>query len=94
MFGVVYVGALDDNVYALSAATGANLWSFAAGSLVESSPAMANGVVYTASTDDNVYAFDLAGAPRPSTGRPRGQLRPNYALRPPARPASNPSALR
>lgn len=56
--GVVYVGSLDDNVYALDARTGAKLWSFTAGNSVQTSPAVANGVVYAGSWDDNVYALD------------------------------------
>jgi outer membrane protein assembly factor BamB len=40
--GVVYVGSEDGNVYALSAATGAKLWSFATGIEVDSSPAAAD----------------------------------------------------
>jgi glucose dehydrogenase len=34
---VVYVGSDDKNVYALNATTGALLWSYATGNLVESS---------------------------------------------------------
>jgi outer membrane protein assembly factor BamB len=54
--GVVFVGS-GDNVYALKASTGAKLWSFATGGVVESSPAVANGVVYVGSEDGNVYAL-------------------------------------
>jgi outer membrane protein assembly factor BamB len=57
--GVVYVGSDDYNVYALNAKTGAKLWSYTTGSVVESSPAVANGVVYVGSDDGNVYAFGL-----------------------------------
>jgi eukaryotic-like serine/threonine-protein kinase len=46
-------------VYALNAKTGAKLWSYATGSPVNSSPAVANGVVYVGSEDGNVYAFGL-----------------------------------
>jgi outer membrane protein assembly factor BamB len=56
--GVVYVGSVDDNVYALDASTGAKLWSYATGHAVVSSPAVVNGVVYVGSVDDNVYALD------------------------------------
>jgi len=55
--GVVYVGSLNDNVYALRASTGALLWSYTTGNEVWSSPAIANGVVYIGSTDGNVYAL-------------------------------------
>ena len=57
--GVVYVGSIDDNVYALNAATGAKLWGYTTGSYVDSSPAVANGVVYVGSYDHNLYAFHL-----------------------------------
>ena len=55
--GVVYVGSADDNLYAFSATTGAQLWSAATGSSIVSSPAVANGVVYVGSDDDSLYAF-------------------------------------
>jgi hypothetical protein len=44
--GVVYVGSADNNMHALSAATGARLWSYATGSVVLGSPAVANGVIH------------------------------------------------
>lgn len=40
---------------------GALVWSYTTGSLVESSPAVANGMVYIGSNDDKVYAFGLPG---------------------------------
>jgi uncharacterized repeat protein (TIGR03803 family) len=58
--GVVYVGAEDYSVYALSASTGAKLWQFTTGSYVYSSPAVANGVVYVGSADGNVYAMNAS----------------------------------
>jgi len=56
--GVVYVGSVDDNVYALNATTGAKLWSYTSAGPVQSSPAVANGVVYVGSNDYNVYALN------------------------------------
>src|SRR5208282_1624897 len=56
--GVVYVGSLDSNVYALNAKTGAKLWSYTTGSGVYSTHAVANGVVYVGSLDSNVYALN------------------------------------
>ena len=58
--GVVYVGSADGNVYALSASTGAKLWSYATGSYVESSPAVANGVVYGSSDNGDAYALNAS----------------------------------
>jgi outer membrane protein assembly factor BamB len=57
--GVVYVGSLNQKVYALNARTGANLWSYGTGGQVYSSPAVANGMVYVGSQDGKVYAFGL-----------------------------------
>jgi outer membrane protein assembly factor BamB len=45
-------------VRALKARTGARLWSYATGSQVESSPAVANGLVYIGSDDNRVCALD------------------------------------
>jgi outer membrane protein assembly factor BamB len=56
--GVVYVGSIDNNVYALNARTGAKLWSYTTAMEVYSSPAVANGVVYVGSADNNVYALN------------------------------------
>jgi len=58
--GVVYVGSIDHNVYALDAATGTKLWNFTTGDEVDSAPAVVNGVVYVGSLDSNVYALDAA----------------------------------
>jgi serine/threonine-protein kinase len=56
---VLYFGSYDQRVYALNAKTGAKLWSYATGNLVESSPVVVNGMVYVGSDDHNVYAFGL-----------------------------------
>jgi uncharacterized repeat protein (TIGR01451 family) len=56
--GAVYVGSSDHNVYALNANTGALLWKYDTGALLESSPAVVNGKVYIGANDGNVYAFD------------------------------------
>ncbi|HYK37120.1 PQQ-binding-like beta-propeller repeat protein [Alloacidobacterium sp.] len=58
--GVVYVGSLDNNVYALDASTGAKLWSYATGNYVDTSPAVANGVVFVSSDDNNLYALNAS----------------------------------
>jgi eukaryotic-like serine/threonine-protein kinase len=57
---VVYVGSEDGNEYALSAATGSELWSFAIGCPVESSAAVAGGVVYIGADSSAVRALSAA----------------------------------
>ena len=79
--GVVYTGSAFRQIYALSAATGTVLWSYATGGAVISSPVVANGDVYTGSNDGNIYAFDLsAGQGAPARAEPR---RPAPQLPPP-----------
>jgi outer membrane protein assembly factor BamB len=60
--GVVDVGSVDHNVYALNASTGVLLWSFGAGptTSVYSPPTMANGVVGVGSfgCEATVYALN------------------------------------
>jgi outer membrane protein assembly factor BamB len=83
---VVYVGSLDNNVYALNASTGAKLWSYTTGGpIYYSSPAVVNGAVYVGSYDGKVYAFGLkkdqekteANAKRPGLNT----LRPDFNLK-------------
>ena len=57
--GVVYIGSLDDNLYALDEATGALLWNTDLGSEVFASAASkGDGLVYANSAFDGVYALD------------------------------------
>lgn len=56
--GIVYVGATDGNLYALSATTGKYLWSFRAQGAILSPPTVVNDVVYFGSTDGRVYAIN------------------------------------
>jgi glucose dehydrogenase len=58
--GLVYVAAVDNNVYAINAATGALVWKYATGDPVWSVPTVANGMVYVSSNDYNVYAINAA----------------------------------
>ena len=65
--GVLFAGSLDQegHMYALNAATGDVLWSFASGGSVMSAPSIADGVLYwgsgyfTGFENDAVYAFEL-----------------------------------
>ena len=59
--GVVYVGSVNDKLYALDAVTGTLKWSYTTQGYINSSPAVANGVVYVGADDGNVYAFHLPG---------------------------------
>jgi outer membrane protein assembly factor BamB len=56
--GVVFVGSLDDNVYALDAITGELIWKYATKGSISSAPAVANGLVYVGSADHYVYALN------------------------------------
>jgi outer membrane protein assembly factor BamB len=58
--GIVYVGSLDGNVYALNASTGAFKWSYTTGDYVYSSPAVSGGRVYVGSADNMVYALNAS----------------------------------
>lgn len=56
--GVIYVGSMDWNVYALDARSGWAVWRVRAGGPVISSPMLANGMVFIGSADKNMYALD------------------------------------
>jgi outer membrane protein assembly factor BamB len=71
--GIVYVGALDTNVYAFNANTGALIWSFPTVGEVFQSPAVANGVVYVGTFGGLLYALNA------STGALLGSLPIGYA---------------
>ena len=58
--GLVYVGSMDQNLYAVDQQTGALTWKFATEDPVVSSPALAGGIVYFASYDGKFYALDAA----------------------------------
>ena len=56
--GTVFVGSIDNNLYALSAETGEEQWVVETGSAVFSSPTVVDGTVFVGSADDNLYALD------------------------------------
>ena len=55
--GTIYVGSVDDNLYALTP-SGSLKWKYTTGSMIDSSPALgADGTIYVGSWDDNLYAL-------------------------------------
>jgi outer membrane protein assembly factor BamB len=56
--GIVYIGSLDNNIYALNAINGQLIWVYTTGGEVASSPAVVNEIVYVGSYDGKVYALD------------------------------------
>jgi outer membrane protein assembly factor BamB len=67
--GMVYFGSGDGNVYALDAATGAQVWRFQTGDVVHSSPALVDNTLYVGSWDTYLYGLDAA------TGKEKGRFR-------------------
>jgi outer membrane protein assembly factor BamB len=59
--GVVYVGSVDRNLYALNKTTGTLLWKYDTlerGDIVSSSPAVSNGVAYMGGMKTKIHAVD------------------------------------
>ena len=56
--GVVFVGSLNGNIYALKADNGAELWNYSTNGQVYSSPAVADSIVYVGSADGKIYALN------------------------------------
>jgi outer membrane protein assembly factor BamB/tRNA A-37 threonylcarbamoyl transferase component Bud32 len=55
--GLIYVGAYDNNLYAINASTGAFTWKFASEGGIVSKPGIQDGVVYFGSEDHRLYAL-------------------------------------
>ena len=68
--GIVYACSLDNKVYAIYAGNGTLAWPkpYDAGSLLKSSPVIANGVLVVASEEGKVFGLDL------ETGEKRWQF--------------------
>jgi len=54
---VIYIGALDNNLYALDAGSGDFLWKYATSGGIVGRPAMADGALYVGSEDGHLYAL-------------------------------------
>jgi len=57
--GVVYVGSLDKNFYAINANDGTVKWKFETQGKIYSSPTIYDGLVYFSSFDGNCYALNI-----------------------------------
>ncbi len=58
--GIVYVGSIDGNLYAVDSRTGLLFWKYKANARIVSSAAIWNKTVYVSSYDRNFYAIDSA----------------------------------
>ena len=73
--GTVYVGSLDNKLYAINGKSGGKLWEFETGGEVVSSPALgSDGTVYVGSFVGKLYAIKtdskgLAKSPWPVRGQ-------------------------
>ena len=56
--GMVYFGAGDGRLYAVSTDDGSLVWSFVTRSNITSSPVLVDGVLYFGSDDRKLYALD------------------------------------
>lgn len=56
----VFVGSLDQNLYALDLKTGQKRWAFKTEGGIESSPLVLDGRVYVGSEDSHLYALDAS----------------------------------
>lgn len=55
--GVIYVGAYDNNLYAINALNGEFLWKFPTTGGIAGSPLVQDGIVYVGSEDQSLYAL-------------------------------------
>lgn len=58
--GRLFVGSVDNNVYAYHAVNGTLEWTFETGDSVRSSPVVHNGIVFIGSDDSRLYALNAA----------------------------------
>jgi outer membrane protein assembly factor BamB/plastocyanin/endonuclease YncB( thermonuclease family) len=72
--GVVYVGSLNSEVYALDGYSGPPRWTFKTAGQVFSSPSVANGLVYIGSNDGVFYAINA------ETGKERWRFSAENAI--------------
>jgi outer membrane protein assembly factor BamB len=59
--GYIYIGSMDNKVYALNSTDGTVKWSYTTGGDVMSSASVSDDIVYISSKDNKLYAFDYNG---------------------------------
>lgn len=72
--GIVYVGAYDNNLWALDSQEGSLLWKFATDGGIGASPAVSGGMVFITSSDKALHAIDLRTGVRQWLFRTEGKL--------------------
>ena len=55
--GILYDGSTDNRTYAVSVATGTELWNYTTSAQITSSPALNDGILFVVNTAGIVYAF-------------------------------------
>jgi len=56
--GIIYLGAYDNNLYAINATDGSFIWKYPTGGGIVSRPTIFDGVVYFGSEDSKLYALN------------------------------------
>ena len=78
--GIVYVGCLDNNLYAISSG-GSLKWTFTTQGEIHSSPAVgSDGTIYVGSNDTNLYAINPDGARKWVFSTPSGPISSSPAI--------------
>ncbi len=72
--GVVYVGAYDNNLWALDAKAGSLIWRFPTEGGIGSSPAYSGGMVYIGSSDQRLHAVDARTGQRRWSFKTEGRI--------------------
>jgi outer membrane protein assembly factor BamB/tRNA A-37 threonylcarbamoyl transferase component Bud32 len=72
--GVVYVGAYDNNLWALDAKAGSLIWRFPTEGGIGSSPTYSGGMVYIGSSDQRLHAVDARTGQRRWSFRTEGRI--------------------
>ena len=78
--GTIYVGCLDNNLYAISSG-GSLKWTFTTQGEIHSSPAVgSDGTIYVGSNDTNLYAINPDGARKWVFSTPSGPISSSPAI--------------